>query len=57
VNIDHTMHNPLGAIAGNWYPSLLPNAAIATIEGRGLANDRLVQHQNHGSPPLSQPAF
>src|SRR5918999_2573850 len=56
-NIDRSVEDTLSTIPCNGHAYLLPNAAIATIEGRSLANDRLVQHQNHGSLPLSQPAL
>ena len=38
------MQNALAAIATNRNPDLLPNPPLATVEGRSLTNEGLIQH-------------
>jgi hypothetical protein len=51
------MTDPFAPIACNWYPHLLPNPAIATVQRGRLTHDRLIQHQDHRVPALTEPPF
>src|SRR5687768_6333510 len=44
-DVEGTVQNALGTIAGYWHTSLLTDAAVTTIERRRLANDGLIKHE------------
>lgn len=54
-DIDRSMEHPFAAIARDGDLDLLAHPPIATVQGRGFAHNRFIQHQTHRAVTLAEP--
>jgi len=56
-HIEGAVEHALGPITGAGDTHLLPPMPVATRQGWGFRNDRLIQHQDHRPRAVCEPAF
>jgi hypothetical protein len=54
LDVDRPMEDPLGTVARDRHAHLLADMAVAGIQRRCLRDDRLIEHQQHGTDAVLQ---